>query len=115
MPVIKTNTPNGISWRGSVLGGAFAGVHIIQFLDSKITPDGTTFVHGEDYDGWMTWLFSEGPFGIGRKNVMRMFEGYSLDVKARAEALKKQKAEFARVERDTKASRVAGKSELTRH
>jgi hypothetical protein len=46
-------------------------------------------VHGEDYDGWMTWMFGKGVCGIGRKNVVKMFEGFSKDVKRRAEDLKK--------------------------
>jgi hypothetical protein len=64
-------------------------------LESHITPGGTTFVHGEDYDGWMTWMFGEGMLGIGRKSAVNMFEKVSIDLKKRAEGLKKVKQGIA--------------------
>jgi hypothetical protein len=89
VPVVKTNTSTEFAWNGSVFGGAFAGKHYFQFLESQTTPGGTTFVHGEDYDGWMSWLFREGAIGFGRRNAVDMYENVSKDVKNRAEELKK--------------------------
>jgi hypothetical protein len=86
---VQSNTSTEFAWHGSVFGGAFAGKHYFQFFESHITPNGTTFVHGEDYDGWMTWMFGEGMLGFGRKNALNMFEKVSIDVKKRAEDLKK--------------------------
>ncbi|KAF2821624.1 hypothetical protein CC86DRAFT_302434 [Ophiobolus disseminans] len=88
-PVVVSNTTTEFAWRGSVYGGAFAGRHYCQFIASHVTPSGTTFVHGEDYDGWMSWLFGEGALGIGRKNVVAMFGQFNIDVKRRAEDMKK--------------------------
>jgi hypothetical protein len=85
VPVIKSNTSTELSWHGSTFGGAFAGKHYFQFFESHIHPGGTTFVHAEDYDGWLTWMFGEGMLGIGRKNVVKMYEGFSQDLKRRAE------------------------------
>jgi hypothetical protein len=89
VPVVKSNTSTEFAWHGSVFGGAFAGKHYFQFFESHITPGGTTFVHGEDYDGYMSWLFGEGTMGFGRKNTVKMYEEVSRDLKKRAEELKK--------------------------
>jgi hypothetical protein len=88
VPIIQSNTSTEFAWHGSVFGGAFAGKHYFQFFESHITPGGTTFVHGEDYDGWMTWLFGQGTLGFGRKNALNMFDKVSKDVKKRAEDLR---------------------------
>jgi hypothetical protein len=95
VPIIKANTPTELSWYGSTFGGAFAGKHYFLFIESHVTPGGTTFVHGEDYDGWLSWIFGKGSLGIGRKNVIKMYEGYSRDLKKRAEARKKLKKGIA--------------------
>lgn len=43
-------------------------------------------MHGEDYDGWATFLFREGwPL---RGTARGMFEGFSEDVKVRVEGLR---------------------------
>jgi hypothetical protein len=85
------------------LGGAFAGKHIFQFLPSHVTPNGTTFVHGEDYDGWLTWMFREGMIGIGRKNALNIFNEFTKDVKKRADALKQLKEGIAKTQDDPMA------------
>lgn len=46
------------------------------------------FAHGEDYDGWMTWLFGEGMFGLARSSIEGTYEGFSKDIKARVGRLK---------------------------
>ena len=68
--------------------GAFAGEHIIEFKKSKVTPGGTTLVHGEDYCGWMTWMFGDWPLGIARSGAVKIFADYAEDLKRRVEALK---------------------------
>lgn len=69
--------------------GAFAGEHYFEFRESEEVDGGCMFVHGEDYIGWMTWLFGEGLLGIARGSAVGLYEGFSKDVKARAEELKK--------------------------
>jgi hypothetical protein len=100
VPIITSNTATELSWYGSIFGGAFAGKHYFQFLESHTTPNGTTFVHGEDWDGWMTWMFGEGMLGFGRKNAVTMYEEFSQDVKKRAEELKKLKEGIAKTQND---------------
>ncbi|KAH7392308.1 hypothetical protein DE146DRAFT_758035 [Phaeosphaeria sp. MPI-PUGE-AT-0046c] len=89
VPIVKSNTPTELSWHGAAFGGAFSGTHYFRFLDSHITPNGTTFVHGEDYDGWMSWLFSDGIFGLGRGIALKMYNGFAEDVKKRMEERRK--------------------------
>jgi hypothetical protein len=43
----------------------------------------------------LSWIFGKGSLGIGRKNVIKMYEGYSRDLKKRAEARKKLKKGIA--------------------
>tara|TARA_R110002003_G_scaffold805_2_gene21469 strand:+ start:1641 stop:2123 length:483 start_codon:yes stop_codon:yes gene_type:complete len=100
VPIVKSNTSTELSWHGSAMGGAFSGKHYFQFFESHVTPGGTTFVHGEDYDGWMTWMFGKGIFGIGRRGVVRMFDSFSKDVKMRAEEMKKLKEGIAKTQSD---------------
>ena len=83
---VASNTTNEFSWYGSMLGGAIAGRHYFEFMESK-SGMGTVFVHGEAYDGWMTWLFGEGWGGVLRGPVVGMYAGFSEDVKKRVEAL----------------------------
>ncbi|KAH8726415.1 hypothetical protein GQ44DRAFT_705599 [Phaeosphaeriaceae sp. PMI808] len=87
-PTVKSNNLIEFSWYGSALGGAFAGTHYFQYFESHITPGGTTFVHGEDYSGWMCWLFGESVLGLGRRKVIAMYQNFSKDVKTRAEQLR---------------------------
>lgn len=68
--------------------GAFAGQHYFRFEESKEKPGYTRFSHGEDYTGWMTWLFSEGRPMHGM--VVEMFGGYSRDLKKRCEELRER-------------------------
>ncbi|KAF2029975.1 hypothetical protein EK21DRAFT_45459, partial [Setomelanomma holmii] len=87
VPIVKANSSTELTWHGSTFGGAFAGRHYFQFIESHVTPGGTTFVHGEDYDGWLTWMFGKGLLGIGRRSAARMFDDFSKDVKTRAKEL----------------------------
>jgi hypothetical protein len=89
VPIVKSNTSTEFAWYGSVFGGAFAGKHYFRFLESQITPGGTTFIHGEDYDGWLTWMFGKGALGFGRKNAVNMFEKVSKDLKKKSEEVKR--------------------------
>jgi hypothetical protein len=85
---VVSNTANEFSWYGSTMGGAFAGRHYFEFKESKVGK-GTVFVHGEAYDGWMTWMMGEGWGGVMRGPVVRMYAGFGQDVKKRVEALVK--------------------------
>jgi len=62
----------------------------IEETRDNVAPGGTTFVHGE-YDGWITGMFGESVCGIGRGNVVGLFEGFARDVKRRSEEMKKLK------------------------
>ncbi|CAO2652307.1 Nn.00g005900.m01.CDS01 [Neocucurbitaria sp. VM-36] len=86
-PVVLCNTPREFRWRGSTFLGAFAGEHYFEFRASESGENegGCAFVHGEDYQGWLTWLFGEGVLGLARGSVVGLYEGFSRDVKARAE------------------------------
>jgi hypothetical protein len=85
-PTVVANTANEFSWYGSVMGGALAGRHYFEFKESK-DGKGTIFVHGEAYEGWMTWIFGEGWGGVLRRSVVGMYAGFCEDVKKRVEAL----------------------------
>ncbi|OAK99432.1 hypothetical protein IQ06DRAFT_349024 [Phaeosphaeriaceae sp. SRC1lsM3a] len=100
VPVVKSNTPTELSWYGAAYGGAFSGTHYFKFLDSHITPNGTMFVHGEDYDGWMSWLFGDGMFGLGRSHALKMYKGFAEDVKKRMEERKKLRDGIAASQND---------------
>ena len=89
-PTIVSNTPEEFHWKGSVMLGAFAGEHYFDFSKSTVTPGGTTFVHGENYNGWMTWMFDDWWLGVARGSVVQMYAGYAQDVKKRAEQLKER-------------------------
>ncbi|KAF1840355.1 uncharacterized protein K460DRAFT_410947 [Cucurbitaria berberidis CBS 394.84] len=88
-PVVLNNTPAEFRWRGSAFLGAFAGEHYFEFRESEKVDGGCLFVHGEDYVGWLTWLFGEGWLGFARASVVAMYEGFSRDVKTRVEGLKR--------------------------
>lgn len=101
-PVILANNNETFRWKGSTLLGAFAGEHYFEFFENKGREHGAVegehsesktksciFVHGENYDGWMTWLFGEGVFGFARSSVEAMYRVFAEDVKARVEAVKK--------------------------
>jgi hypothetical protein len=81
--VTQRNDATEFRWRGSAFAGAFAGEHYFTFLESNVTPGGTTFAHGEEYDGWLKVLYRPGwpLYGI----AYNMFEAYSKDLKARVE------------------------------
>lgn len=70
-----------------MLAGAFRGEHYFRFKDSKVNAGRCTFVHGEEFDGWMTWLFGEGVGGVLRGNVEKMFKTYCDDLKRRVEGV----------------------------
>lgn len=85
------NDPSEFRWQGGVYMGAFAGQHYFQFLPSKKVQGGCTFVHGEDYSGWLTFLFGDGRFGLLNTMTRNMYGGFGNDIKARMEALKSVK------------------------
>ena len=66
--------------------GAFSGEHYFEFLPSKSVEGNCTLIHGEEYDGWLTFIFGEGWAGIARKIALDNYAGYSQDVKRRVEA-----------------------------
>jgi hypothetical protein len=86
--VIVTNTPSEFRWKGSILAGAFSGEHYFVFKENKEKAGCCKFVHGENYDGWMSWLFGEGIGGVARKGVEKMYKDYCDDVKRRVESTK---------------------------
>lgn len=57
-------------------------------------------MHGEDHDGWMTWLFAEGVFGFGRSSTIKMYRVFSEDVKRRAEEQRKLREGIAASQSD---------------
>lgn len=85
--VIVENSPERFSWKGSAFAGAFAGLHYMEFRASSLTAGATAFAHGENYDGWATWLFDEWWAGVMRKSVVRMYGEFVEDVKRRAEGV----------------------------
>ncbi|KAF2866408.1 hypothetical protein BDV95DRAFT_584667 [Massariosphaeria phaeospora] len=86
-PLVTSNTPTEFAWFGSLALDAFSGRHYFRFEESQITPASTTFVHGEDYTGWMTFMFGKGwPL---HTSVRDMYMGFSRDLKARVEELQR--------------------------
>jgi hypothetical protein len=90
-PAVVSNTSNEFSWYGSMMGGALAGRHYFEFRESE-DGKGTVFVHGEDYDGWMTWMFGEGWGGVMRRTVVGLYRGFCEDVGRRVEELNRRDA-----------------------
>ncbi len=81
----KINTPSEFRWRGSALGGLFSGEHFWLFQPSAVTPEATTFVHGEDHSGPLARLFEPGYPLHGP--VTGVYDSYSQDLKKRVESL----------------------------
>ncbi|KAK3942552.1 hypothetical protein QBC46DRAFT_406296 [Diplogelasinospora grovesii] len=82
-PTVLVNTPSEFRWFGSTMGGAFAGEHYFIFAETET--GGTKFVHGEDYTGWLTFLFRPGwPL---HNHTRELYAGFARDLKARVERL----------------------------
>ncbi|KAF1994345.1 hypothetical protein P154DRAFT_502038 [Amniculicola lignicola CBS 123094] len=84
-PIIESNTSSEFRWYGRGALNAFSGHHYFEYLESKSMPGGTTFVHGEEYMGWLTFIFERGPMS---GSVRGMFMGYAEDLEKRAEGVK---------------------------
>ncbi|KAG7562738.1 hypothetical protein FFLO_01799 [Filobasidium floriforme] len=81
-PVVLTNTPSVFCWRGSI-PYIFSGDHSFQFNPSQSTPGHTTFVHGEDFSGMLSFLV--GPTWSMGKSTRDNYEKYNVELKARVE------------------------------
>jgi hypothetical protein len=65
---------------------------MFRFVESEITPGGTTFIHEEQFSGILGGIMDEGTLGklVGlREKTKRGFEGFNRDLKAWIESLEK--------------------------
>ncbi|KAF2473455.1 uncharacterized protein BDR25DRAFT_312516 [Lindgomyces ingoldianus] len=77
------NNPTEFRWIGCSRLGAVGGEHYYGFQESKVTPGGTTFIHGEDHTGWLSVMFKPGwPM---HSSVNEMYAGFARDLKRRVE------------------------------
>lgn len=55
---IQYNPSTEFRWYGLV-----TGTHSFSFTESKVTPDGTTFMQREDFSGILAWYMKPGMLG----------------------------------------------------
>jgi hypothetical protein len=77
----QENSAQQFKWRGTIPLLLY-GDHFFRFEESKTTPGGTTFSHGEEFSGILAAPF--GWFGMGSKTGTG-FERFNQDLKREAE------------------------------